>query len=279
MKLQRARQSRRDAERLLDHPAAHGSALGTLLAAAAAPAQPDELRHEDATAAAFRRTAMVPSSGPTVPGPRRSGRAAARAVVATSAVVALASGGFALAGSADLPHIPGLPGQASDRATESVAQGPKSSEASSSSTTPEGQVSATGGPKASASGKPGSSSPTSPTSTPSSTPAPQLRGLCRAFQATDHSAHGSSLDSAAFAALAEAASSAGAAGVASYCVELIGEPRETGKPSVLPTPTSKPTGKPTGKPSPSKPTGKPSSATGRPSDKPTPPGKGGGKNH
>ena len=251
--------SRREAERLLDDAAAHDSALGTLLAAAAAPGQPDELRREDATAAAFHRTAMAPSPGAPVvllPAPRRSGRAATRAVVATGAVVALASGGFALAGSADLPHIPGLPGQASDQATESVARTPKSSEASSSSTTPEGPTTTTGAPETSQSGKPGS-------------PTPNLEGLCRAFQATDHSANGSSLDSAAFAALTAAATSAGAADVATYCVDLIGAPKPTGKPSVLPTPTSKPTDKPTGKPS---------SVPGKSTDQPSPTDKGGGRN-
>jgi hypothetical protein len=185
--------------------------------------------------------------------------------------VALASGGFALAGSADLPHIPGLPDQASDQATESVAKAPKSSEASSSSAAPEDQPTGTGDPETSESGRPGS-------------PTPNLEGLCRAFQATDHAANGSSLDSAAFAALTTAATAAGAADVATYCVDLIGEPREIGKPSAKPTPT-KPTDRPTGKPSvlptptskPS-PAGKPSPAPGKPTDKPSPTDKGGGKN-
>ena len=141
--------SRREAERLLDDPAGHGSALGKVLAAAGGPAQPGELGREDSTAATFQRTATVPSPGGgtfVVPAPRRGARAAVRAVVATGAVVALATGGFALAGSADLPHIPGLPGQASDRATESssAAKDPKPSEASSTSATPGDEASETG---------------------------------------------------------------------------------------------------------------------------------------
>ena len=229
MRIHRHHLSRREAERLLDDPATHGSALGTLLAAAGGPAQPGELGGEDAAASAFHRTGMVPSTGGGtlfVPAPRRGGRAAARAVVATGAVVALASGGFALAGSADLPHIPGLPGQGSDRATESVAEDPKPSEASSTSATPGDEASATGGPGTGGSG--------SPSSAPTSSPTPNLEGLCRAFQATDHSANGSSLDSAAFAALVAAAG--GTTEVADYCIDLVGEPKDTGKPSVLPTP-------------------------------------------
>ena len=45
--------SRRDAERLLDEPAEHDSALGWALTAASAPGFPDELQREDATVAAF----------------------------------------------------------------------------------------------------------------------------------------------------------------------------------------------------------------------------------
>ena len=239
MSIKRNRPSRRDAERLLDDPAAHGSDLGTLLAAAAAPAQPDELRR-----------------------------------------------GFALAGSADLPHIPFLPGQASDRATESVAKAPRPSSSAISSATRTGQSSATRGGQSSATGGPGksgkpgtsgqpgkSASPSSsaPSSAPSAStspsgsastapaPNPNVRGLCRAFQATDHSAHGSSLDSAAFTALAQAAAAAGAPDVATYCVGLIGEPRPTGKPSDHST--GKPTDHATGKPTDHS-TGKPTEGSG-----------------
>lgn len=284
--------SRREAERLLDDPAGHGSALGKALAAAGGPAQPGELGREDAAAAAFQRTATVPSphaATVVVPAPRRGGRAAVRAVVATGAVVALATGGFALAGSADLPHIPGLPGQASDRATESVAKEPRPSAASSTSATAGDEASETGGAGTSGSGTP--QSPTTSPGTPS--PTPSFEGLCRAFQATDRSATGSSLDSAAFAALV--AEAGGAEQVAAYCVDLIGPPTSKPTPTAKPTPTGKPTGRPTSKPTPTaKPTGKPTSIptatpstptsrptdqpTGRPTDQPTgksgtPPGK------
>jgi hypothetical protein len=288
--------TRREAEQLLDDPAAHGSALGSLLSAAAAPALPGELRREDAEVAAFHRARLTPSTARAAGyvSPRRlASRAAARAVIATGAVVALTTGGFALANSA---HLPGLPGQASDQATESVAKSPKPTSASTDTST-----------STSASAPTSSEAPGETSGAPSAStaPTPSYEGLCRAFQATDRSTRGKSLDSAAFAAL-EAAAAADGADVATWCVDLIGEPKETGKPSVLPTPTSKPTDKPTGKPSvlptptptskptdkptgkPSvlptptdeptdKPTGKPSTAPGTPTDKPTPTDKGDGR--
>ena len=92
--------SRRDAERLLDAPAEHDSVLGWALTAAQAPARPGELRGEDAAARAFHaaRVSPPPASRDGYVSPSRLGRrAATRAVVATGAVVALTSGGLALA--------------------------------------------------------------------------------------------------------------------------------------------------------------------------------------
>ena len=261
------RLSRRESERLLDDPAAHDSALGWALSAAKAPAHRGELRREDAEVAAFHAARLSP------PPATRSGyvspsslgrRAAARAVVATGAVVALTSGGFALASSVDLPT---LPGQASDRASESVAKAPEPTRTASTSSPTTSEESA-------------ETEKSDDAETSEATPTPSFEGLCRAYQATDRAKAGKSLDSAAFTALATEAG--GVDKVATYCVALIGEPRETGKPSVLPTPTAKPTpgkptDKPTGKPSvlptptakptPGKPTDKPS---GRPTDKPAP---------
>src|SRR5689334_22577712 len=105
--------TRRESERLLDDPAAHGSALGWALSAAKAPARGSELRREDAEVAAFHaaRLAPPPTSRSNYVSPSILGRrAAARAVIATGAIVALTSGGFALASST---HLPTLPGQAS----------------------------------------------------------------------------------------------------------------------------------------------------------------------
>jgi hypothetical protein len=262
--------SRRDAERLLDTPAEHDSALGWALTAASAPAFPDELRREDAAVAAFHaaRLAPPPASRSGFVSPTRLGsRAAARAVVATGAVVALTSGGFALADSA---HLPLLPDRASDRATESVARTPGSV-----STSPGASSTSASGPSSSASSTGSGGSPTGSGARPgrTTTPTPDFRGLCTAFQAADRGAAGSSLGSAAFQALA--ARAGGADRIATYCIDLIGPPKETGRPTDKPTPTkptpTKPT-KPTEKPTPSAqptatqtPTVKPT-----PTDKPTP---------
>ena len=259
------RLSRREAERLLDAPASHGSALGSALSAANAPAHPGELRREDATVAAFHAARVTPSptSRSNYVSPTKLGsRAAARAVIATAAVVALTTGGFALANSV---HLPLLPDQASDQATESVAKTPKPTETTTEVTEPTESTEA-------------AETETPTETTTEAAPTPNFEGLCKAYQATDHSAHGKSLDSAAFTALATEAG--GATKIATYCVALIGEPKETGKPSELPTPTAKPTDKPTGKPSvlptpTDKPTDKPS--PGKPTDTPGNSGKGGGK--
>jgi hypothetical protein len=237
--------SRRDAERLLDTPAEHDSALGWALTAASAPAFPGELRREDAAVAAFHaaRLAPPPASRSGFVSPTRLGsRAAARAVVATGAVVALTSGGFALANSA---HLPLLPDRASDRATESVAKTPGSVSAS-----PGAPSTSASGPSSSTTGSAGSPSGSGETRT--STPTPDFKGLCTAFQAADRGTAGSSLGSAAFQALAVQAG--GADRIATYCVDLIGPPKETGRPTDKPTPTRPTPTKPTDKPTPTKPT-------------------------
>ena len=266
--------SRRDAERLLDTPAEHDSALGWALTAASAPAFPDELRREDAAVAAFHaaRLAPPPASRSGFVSPTRLGsRAAARAVVATGAVVALTSGGFALANSA---HLPLLPDRASDRATESVSRTPGTgvpTTPGTSSTSGNGPSSSGTGSAGSPTGSAGSSTGSSETPDETATPTPDFKGLCRAFQAADRGDAGSSLASAAFQALATQAG--GADRIATYCVDLIGPPKETGRPTDKPTPTSKPTpGKPTDRP-----TDKPTPTTRptptvkpTPTDKPTP---------
>ena len=261
------RLSRRESERLLDDPAAHDSALGSALSAASAPAHRGELRREAAEVATFRAARLTPppTSRSNYVSPSTLGsRAAARAVIATGVIVALTSGGFALASSV---HLPTLPGQASDQATESVARTPKPTETTSSSA-----------PTSSTStDDPAESEETEGTETSPATPTPSFKGLCTAYQASDRSQAGKSLDSAAFAALATEAG--GADQVATYCVALIGEPKQTGKPSELPTPTSKPTGKPSVLPTPTdKPSGKPTDKpSGKPTDKPAP--SRGGKHH
>lgn len=116
------RLSRRDAEHLLDDPAASGHPLGPVLDAARQPARAEELLREEAAVAAFHAARLTPvtvSRRSSVPMSPLGRLAAAKATVATAAVVALTGGGIALAATGTLPT---LPDQASDKATESVAR-------------------------------------------------------------------------------------------------------------------------------------------------------------
>lgn len=283
--------SRRDADRILDAPAESGRPVAEALEALRAPAAADELRREDAVVAAFHAARLAPAPttrramSPTTPR-----TAAVRAVVATGLVVAVTSGGFALAATG---HLPSLPDQASDTATESVAKSrtaptapsESASEAATEAPTASGTATATEtATEAGSADATGTTEDASPTD--ASAPTPNLEGLCKAFQASDKSAHGKALDSAAFTALATAAGSTD--GIATYCVTLVGEPGATGKPTAKPThaatgkptavPTTRPTQAATGKPT-TAPTAKPTTrptraATGKPTPAPSPTDKG-----
>ena len=177
-------------------------------------------------------------------------RAAARAVVATGAVVALTSGGFALASSAHLPSPPGpglRPGHRvrgqdaeADRdhhdATETDrvhrGRGDRDAHGDDHRRPPRP-------PTSRASARP-SRPPTAPTTARPSTAPPSPRSPPRPAAPT----------------------------VAAYCVALIGEPKETGKPSELPTPTASPrrASRPT-----SPPASRPCCPTARPTSRPTSP--------
>lgn len=175
-------------------------------------------------------------------------RAATKAVVATGAVVALISGGFAMAATGNLPS---LTDQASDRATEAVAATHAPSKTPTTSPATESDV------------EEDVDEDVEETEASSVAPTPSFKGLCKAFLANDKSAHGKALESAAFTALT---TEADGADLATYCVALVGEPKETGRPTDKPAP-----GKPTDKPAPTtaRPTDKP--APGKPTDKPAPP--------
>ena len=247
------RLTRREAEQLLSDPSSSSHALGPVLDAArssqARSATPDE---EVAVAAFVASRVAAPHQGaPVVPPVRKT---ITRALAATGLVVAVTSGGVALAATG---HLPVLPDQASDQATESVAK-----DASPSETTSE----TTGGTTTETPSEPVEPESTEPTedATDDATaaPTPNFRGLCKAFQANDKSGAGTSLDSAAFAALATEAG--GKDAVATYCVALIGEPKETGKPDNTGKPEE--TGQPEG-------SGKPDN-TGKPDSAETPEGSG-----
>lgn len=276
--------SRRDADRILDAPGESDHPVGHAIQALRAPGSTSELRREDATLASFHDARLSPASRPMRGATTSARSAAVRAVAATGLVVALTSGGFALAASG---HLPTLPDQASDTATEAVAQrnaprpaspGRTATETTTETTTEtrtetETAVESTTGAvprsETAAASETGAGSDTTeaaPTVSDAATtaPTPHLRGLCTAYQASDKSAHGKALDSAAFTALATAAG--GKDAVVAYCIALIGEPKATGKPTAQPTQaaTGKPTEAATGKPT--------HAATGKPTTHATPPG-------
>ena len=109
--------NRRQAERILDAPADSAHPVAEVLNATTAPPRAEELRREDAAVAAFHSARLTPTTRSHDMTKPRS--AAARAILATGVVVALTSGGFALAAT---DRLPSLPDQASDQATESVAK-------------------------------------------------------------------------------------------------------------------------------------------------------------
>ncbi|WP_167288757.1 hypothetical protein [Nocardioides seonyuensis] len=239
------RLSRRDAEEILASPAQSDHAVGPVLDAVAAPARPGELLREDAAVAAFHAARLSPATTSRSDSPvPKTTRTAAKAFLATGAVVALTSGGLALAATG---HLPTLPDQASDRATEAVAKHATDSPSETASTTATETATETATTTEGASETPTETPSETPTESPETkaAPTPNLEGLCNAFQNGNRTDKGKSLDSAAFAALATAAG--GKDAIATYCVSLIGEPR-TEKPEPVKPEKTKPA-----KPAPTKP--------------------------
>ncbi|WP_310529271.1 hypothetical protein [Nocardioides sp.] len=250
------RLSRHQTERILSAPAGSDPTVGPVLDALRAPARDRELLRENAAVSVFHAARVTPP--PITRSDMTTARSAAtRAAIATGVIVAVTSGGFALAATG---HLPALPDQASDQATDSVAQSRATTAPTLTPTaTPTADVTKTKKPKETA-----TSEPVEPSST--SAPSPSLKGMCNAFSAHDKSLHGKALDSTAFTALATAAG--GRENIATYCVTLVGEPKVKPATPAKPTPTNKPTttGQPTAKPTP---TNKPTT-TGKPTAKPTP---------
>ncbi|KRE98780.1 hypothetical protein ASG88_17220 [Nocardioides sp. Soil777] len=264
--------SRRDADRILDAPGESDHPVGRSIQALRAPGSTSELHREDATVAAFHAARLSPTSRP-MSGVAPSARSAAvRAVAATGIVVALSSGGFALAASGNLPT---LPDQASNTATEAVAARTAQQTTSPGGTTTEVPTEAptevgtttvaSGTTSETATSETAVEATAAASDAAATAPVPSFTGLCTAYQAADKSAHGKALDSAAFTALITAAG--GKDAIATYCVGLIGEPKATGKPTTKPTQaaTAKPTQAATGKPA-TKPT---QAATGKPTTQTT----------
>ena len=230
MRKRTGRLSRRDAERTLTDPAGSDSALGTTLAAAAGPARPAELRGEDAAVAAFhasRLAAPSPTRDHYVSPTRLAGRATTRLVVAAGAVLALGTGGLAVATGVQLDDLPGLPGLTSDGTQSTARPSDPTSTLPSPSSSPAPDDGQSGSPEGgTSSAQPGK--PTSPGG--SARPDPQatrlLERACRdALHPGLERGHDDNL-----ATLIERAG--GADQVEAFCVDLLGaKPDKPAKPT------------------------------------------------
>jgi hypothetical protein len=198
-------------ERLLDGRLDPGSAppgyggLARLLAAATAPAAPDELAGEQVAMATF---AAAMRSHPPILSPRRT--AVARKVfslkAAAAALVAVLSiGGIAAAATGLLPDQASPVADKAAATTAADAAGHGLGKAAVANTGGTAQAGATGGQ--------GRESAVGPDAS-----AAARAGLCRAWQAGQGGDHGRRMDAVAFQALVDAAG--GADKVAAYCQDV-----------------------------------------------------------
>jgi hypothetical protein len=199
-------------ERLLDGPLDPGSVppgyggLARLLAAATAPAAPEELAGEQLVMATF--AAVMRSHAPTLV-PRRTAvpRKVFTMKAAAAALVAVLSVGGVAAAATGL-----LPGQASpvtDRAPATTA----TTAAAGQGVGAAARVDVGGAAQAGATDAQGRESAVGPDAT-----AAARAGLCRAWQTGEGADHGHRADSVAFQALVAAAG--GADKVAAYCADV-----------------------------------------------------------
>ncbi|MGW3607714.1 MULTISPECIES: hypothetical protein [unclassified Micromonospora] len=206
-----------EADRLLDAARAATSTEGAvradplagLLAAAAAPARPEELAGEQAALAAFRAARAGPESTPA-PAPGRW-RFTAGALAWVAAVLATATAGAAFAAvTLDRPEEPVPPsGPATPAPTTGRPDGP-----------PAGGGAAT-------TGDPGRSpTATSARRSPSSGPEDRA-GLCRAYLAKKPAQREKALETPGFQPLVAAAG--GAAQVDAYCQRLVPDTKPASK--------------------------------------------------
>jgi hypothetical protein len=187
--------------------------LARVLAAAAAPATLDELRHADAICSAYSAHARKHRKAAAVGSGRTSARLLSVKLAIAAAAAATVAGGVAFAASAGILPTPLFPGPAASRGDEPAKPGPS-------------------GPARSA----------TPTSPPSAVTVADTAPLCAAYQATTLSEREAMLATPAFTLLVAAAG--GAAKVPAYCATAA---ERTPAPAV--TPTRRPTGKPTVLPS------------------------------
>jgi hypothetical protein len=176
--------------------------LAVLLAAAVAPAREEELAGEDNAVAAFRdaRLAIAPA-----PEPRK--RFMLKSVVVKASVVAAVAvvGGGGVAVAATTGHLPGTNAPDTHAATRASHAAPAAT-ASGHASRP--AATRTPGAAASHAADPGT--------------APNLRGLCTAFQAHAGDNPGKALQNPAFKTLIDRAG--GKNDVAAYCATLLATP-------------------------------------------------------
>lgn len=223
-----SRVSRRDAERLLDSgraldggPAGAGhDGLANLLAAAAAPARPDELAGEAAAVAAFRREfRRRPGRAPAVRPYRRR-----IAVVGALSAAVLAVGGTAYAASTGRLPDP------VQRVVDGVFTGgsggrPHGGATPATSADPASRVPGTGA------SPPGPASATNPADRSPGPDEARMTGLCRSWEASRDNPHSAAISADDLRILAAAAG--GEDRIAAYCAEI----RSTGP---KPTKSDKP---------------------------------------
>ncbi|MER7893854.1 hypothetical protein ABTX15_28990 [Micromonospora sp. NPDC094482] len=201
---------RAESDRLLDtpragEPAASTDPLAALLAAAAAPARPDELAGEEAALAGFRAARAAPAP---VRAPRRR-RFTARALAWAAGVLATATAGAAFAAvSLDGPPDPTPPpGPATPAPSTGRPDG-----------SPTGGATPTGDPGASPTPAPSPGS-SGPSAVPKRDGA--LAGHCRAYLAKNPAQRQKALETPGFAPLVAAAGGAGQ--VEAYCQRLVAQ--------------------------------------------------------
>jgi hypothetical protein len=216
-----------DAERLLDGSRSlggarpHGSrdSLADLLAAAASPAQPDELRGERAAVAGFRREFRSKATRSRARRPRRRA-----AVVGALTVAVLAVGGTAYA--ATTGHLP----DAVQRAVDTMIPG---DDASSVPAAPASSAAASGaGGLASSPPAPGGTASAAVPGAPGAPGAPgvdekKLSGLCQSWQSTQDNPNAKAISAEDLRVLAAAAG--GEDKIGAYCTALRGKEPKPGK--------------------------------------------------
>jgi hypothetical protein len=213
--------NRANAEAILTGTAAERSELTQIIAAARGPATSDELAGEAAAMIRFQAARLDPAAAHGVTVRRRmSDKVLAAKVGIAAALVAVATGGVALAAAA---HTQTEPAHHALPASASVA-----APSHDGTPTPGATRAAVPPPPPPSHAAAASAAPTAPGgagSHPSASPSPSLRGLCIAYLANEITG-GKRMDNPAFGALVTAAGAKDK--ITTYCLTLLqADPRPT----------------------------------------------------